>query len=157
MAFLPLIPLAVDFVKTLMGGANNQAQVVQDPALVEEFRRYREQNAELMKRYTEIGKIMKEKKIDSFEALQEHEKEATAALVQLARNTEPHPMQDNNVALFGLTSTGKTTMLNSLSGSKVAETGSGKTTMEIKPYHSERFTLWDIPGRNDETSYLSMH
>ncbi|CAF3312485.1 unnamed protein product [Rotaria socialis] len=48
-------------------------------------------------------------------------------------------------------------LANSLSGSKVAEIGSGETTMEIKPYHSERFTLWDIPGRNDEMSHLSMH
>ncbi|CAF3414619.1 unnamed protein product [Rotaria socialis] len=65
-------------------------------------------------------------------------------------------MEGINVALFDLTSTGKATMLNSLIGSKVAATGCGETTMAIKKYTAQYFNLWDIPGRNDEISYLSM-
>ncbi|CAF1416419.1 unnamed protein product [Rotaria magnacalcarata] len=65
-------------------------------------------------------------------------------------------MKGINVALFGLTSTGKSTMLNSLIGSKVAATGCGETTMEITSYPAQGFTLCDIPGRNDEISYFSM-
>ncbi|CAF4600898.1 unnamed protein product [Rotaria socialis] len=63
-------------------------------------------------------------------------------------------MEGINVALFDLTSTGKATMLDSLIGSKVAATGCGETTMAIKKYTAQYFNLWDIPGRNDEISYL---
>jgi GTP-binding protein EngB required for normal cell division len=47
-------------------------------------------------------------------------------------------------------------MLNTLLGQKLAETGVGETTTKITPYVGESFTLWDIPGRNDELSYFSM-
>jgi small GTP-binding protein len=66
------------------------------------------------------------------------------------------PLEGSNVGLFGLTSTGKSTMLNALLGQKVADTGVGETTTKITPYKGTRFTLWDVPGRNDEVSYLSM-
>ncbi|CAF4203316.1 unnamed protein product [Rotaria sp. Silwood2] len=65
-------------------------------------------------------------------------------------------MEGINIGLFGLTSTGKSTMLNALLGQKVADTGVGETTTKIKPYNGTKFVLWDVPGRNDEVSYLSM-
>ncbi|CAF3664869.1 unnamed protein product [Rotaria sp. Silwood1] len=65
-------------------------------------------------------------------------------------------MEGFNVGLFGLTSTGKSTMLNALLNQQVADTGVGETTTKITPYNGTKFTLWDVPGRNDEVSYLSM-
>ena len=65
-------------------------------------------------------------------------------------------MQGVNVALFGQTSTGKSTMLNALLRQNLAETGVGETTMKIKAYPGNTYTLWDVPGRSDEVSYLSM-
>jgi GTP-binding protein EngB required for normal cell division len=47
-------------------------------------------------------------------------------------------------------------MLNALLGQKVAETGVGETTTKITAYNGTAYTLWDVPGRNDEVSYLSM-
>jgi GTP-binding protein EngB required for normal cell division len=55
-----------------------------------------------------------------------------------------------------LTATGKSTMLNKLYGQNVAETGIGETTGQIKSYKTKDFVLWDIPGKNDEVSYMSM-
>ena len=65
-------------------------------------------------------------------------------------------MDGRNIGLFGLTSTGKSTMLNALLGQKLAETGVGETTTKIKSYPGTNFNLWDVPGRNDEVSYFSM-
>ncbi|CAF1135795.1 unnamed protein product [Rotaria sp. Silwood1] len=63
-------------------------------------------------------------------------------------------MNGNHIGVFGLTSTGKSTLLNSLLGEKKAETGAGETTKQITQYSSTQFTLWDAPGRNDETVIL---
>ena len=65
-------------------------------------------------------------------------------------------MHGINIALFGQTSTGKSTMLNALLGKDLAETGLGETTTKIKAYPGTGYTLWDVPGRNNEVSYLSM-
>ncbi|CAF1171200.1 unnamed protein product [Adineta ricciae] len=47
-------------------------------------------------------------------------------------------------------------MLNTPLGKQVVVTGYGETTQEITPYNHEKFTLWDVPGRNDEVSYFSL-
>ena len=99
---------------------------------------------------------VKRKKIDSFEELAKQDNEAKKVLIELAQQTAPAKLQGVNVALFGQTSTGKSTMLNALLGQNLAETGVGETTMKIKAYPGTGFTLWDVPGRNDEVSYLSM-
>jgi small GTP-binding protein len=118
--------------------------------------KYREQHAELLKRFAELNTTLKRKKIETFEELQNQDQEAKKVLVRLAQETAPSKMQGINIALFGQTSTGKSTMLNALLGQNVAATGVGETTKEIKAYPGTGFTLWDVPGRNDEVSYLSM-
>ncbi len=118
--------------------------------------RQREETAELRGQFNALSSEIKRKKIDSFEELATQDKEAKQALVRLAQQTAPAKMQGFNVALFGLTSTGKSTMLNTLLGKNLAETGVGETTVKIKAYPATGYTLWDVPGRNDEVSYLSM-
>jgi small GTP-binding protein len=124
--------------------------------LRKELTKYREEHSQLISRFDELTQQLKKKKIKTFEDLAEQDQQAKRALVQLAQTTEPVKMQGSNVGFFGLTSTGKSTMLNALLGQKVAETGVGETTTKITPYKGTRFTLWDVPGRNDEVSYLSM-
>lgn len=87
-----------------------------------------------------------------------------------------------NVALFGNTSVGKSSLINLLNGQvepfnegkcreekkheyrlgqcvncKKAEVGRGETTTSITPYPGEHGTvcLWDFPGKNDVVSYYS--
>jgi len=136
--------------------SQHSLEMEEEEALRAEVDHYREKNAELLERYAKLNEEMKRKKIDSFEALAEYDKEAMKVLIELARLTEPIPLEGINIGLFGSTSTGKSTMLNALLGQKVAETGVGETTTKITPYSGTKFTFWDVPGRNDEVSYLSM-
>jgi predicted GTPase len=119
-----------------------------------ELGKLHEENSAVSKRLEELTKELQKKEIKTFEQLEENDKEAKKALIELAQSTRAVKMAGINIALFGLTSTGKSTMLNSLLGKKVAETGVGETTTEITPYAGESFTLWDIPGRNAELSYI---
>ncbi|CAF4371078.1 unnamed protein product, partial [Rotaria sp. Silwood2] len=132
-------------------------QETEEEALLRaEATQYRERHAQLLEQYEKLNEEMKRKKIDSFETLAEHDKDAMKVFIELARSTEPIPLDGTNIGLFGLTSTGKSTMLNALLGQKVAGTGVGETTTKIKPYNGTKFVLWDVPGRNDEVSYFSM-
>jgi len=124
--------------------------------LREELAKYRQQHSQLLTRFQELTEQLKQKKIETFEELGQQDQQAKKALIQLAQSTEPIKMVGNNIGLFGLTSTGKSTMLNALLGQKVAETGVGETTTKITPYNGTNFIFWDIPGRNDEVSYFSM-
>ena len=134
---------------------------IEDPGeaarLREELRAYEKKHAELLGRFDTLAETLKTQKIETFEDLAKQDEGAKRVLVQLANKTEAVPMQGKNIGLFGLTSTGKSTMLNTMLGGKpVAETGSGETTLEIKRYPAEHYALWDVPGRNDEIAYLSM-
>ena len=122
-------------------------QVEEDTILCEEVKRYQEKNAELLTRFQDLKEEMKAKKITSFEDLIEQDKKAAQLLIELARLTQPVVLEGNNIGVFGLTSTGKSTLLNVILGMKVAETGVGETTTKITPYPATEFTLWDVPGR----------
>ncbi|CAF4982055.1 unnamed protein product [Rotaria sp. Silwood1] len=82
----------------------------------------------------------------SFDDILKDEKRRQKALAKLARKTGSIKRQGNNIGIFGLASTGKSTMVNSLLGKTVAETGVGETTKEITEYHGMGYTLWDTPG-----------
>ena len=99
---------------------------------------------------------MKKRKIESFEDLVNQDKELFKTLLLLMEKTEPMPMEGHNVGLFGITSTGKSTLINVLLGRNCAATGTGETTTTITPYEAQGYILWDFPGRNDEVSYFSM-
>jgi GTP-binding protein EngB required for normal cell division len=65
-------------------------------------------------------------------------------------------MDGRNFGFFGLTSTGKSTIINKLIGKDVAAVGAGETTTQIQPYEGQGYRLYDIPGRNDDMTYFSM-
>jgi len=65
-------------------------------------------------------------------------------------------LQGRNFGFFGLTSTGKSTIINTLIGEHVAAVGAGETTTTIQLYEGQGYGLYDIPGRNDDISYFSM-
>ena len=134
----------------------NLQQNEEKTALEAQANEFRQQHNQLLERYEKLAAEMKRKKIDSFEALAEYDKESMKIFIELARLTPPMLLEGNNIGLFGSTSTGKSTMLNAILGQNLAETGIGETTQEIKAYPGESFTLWDVPGRNDEVSYFSM-
>ncbi|CAF1235086.1 unnamed protein product [Rotaria sp. Silwood1] len=98
-------------------------------------------------------KKARRKNMKSFDDVAKYEKRRQKALSKLAHKTKTIKRQGNNIGIFGLTSTGKSTIVNSLLGKNVAETGVGETTKEITSYHGTGYTLWDTPGRNDELTY----
>ncbi|CAF4527481.1 unnamed protein product, partial [Rotaria sp. Silwood2] len=134
----------------------NEELIAQNNKLREDIERYQREHEQQLKEMTKLLAELKEKKLNSFEAIEAHDKKAKEALIQLAKQAKPIGMEGNNIALFGLTSTGKSTMLNSLLGEKKAATGVGETTVEVASYPGRDFILWDIPGRNDELSYMSL-
>ncbi|CAF1645145.1 unnamed protein product, partial [Adineta ricciae] len=123
--------------------------------LCQKAEQHRNDNAELLAGFERLNEEMKAKKITSFEVLAEQDKRAAKLFLELARLTEPMPLDNINIGIFGLTSTGKSTLLNSLLGKKVAETGPNETTTKITSYPGTSYTLWDVPGRNDETVYIN--
>ena len=129
---------------------------MQDPALVKQLEESRKRNTVLRQEFEKLNEQIADQKIDSFEDLQRHDRKTAEALVVLADKTPPAEMQGINIGFFGVTSTGKSTMINKLLGSDLAAIGHGETTTKIAYYDGSVYRLWDIPGRNDYISYFSM-
>ena len=128
----------------------------ENAVLVEQVKAYEQKNAELLARFQKLKEDMKARKINTFEALAQQDKEAVKLLIELAQLTEPMPLEGRNIAAFGLTSAGKSTLINAFLEQNVAITGYGETTMQITPYPAKEYTLWDVPGNNDEILYITM-
>ena len=109
-----------------------------------------------MEKFNELTEELERQRITSYEDLQKVDQRAAESLVKLASRTEPYRLGERSFGFFGLTSTGKSTLINRLIGFDTAETGAGETTMEIQPYDGQGYRLFDIPGRNDDQSYFTM-
>lgn len=109
-----------------------------------------------MNKFNELSEEIEKQRINCYEDLQRVNQDAAESLIKLASKTEPYQLGGRAFGFFGLTSTGKSTMINKLIGFDVAETGAGETTTKIESYDGEGYRLFDIPGRNDDLSYFSM-
>jgi len=147
------------FFSTAMGRSSSREVIreyVQDPSLVRHLADLQRQNTELVAKFQEITEKIRVQTIDSFEDLQKFDANAAAALIKLAVQVKALPMDGRNFGFFGVTSTGKSTVINKLVGKNVAEVGAGETTTQIDSYEGQGYRLFDIPGRNDELSYFTM-
>ena len=131
-------------------------EYVQDPKLVEQLAAMQSQNAALVARFEELSERIREQEIESFEDLVKLDAKAADAVVKLASETKAVVMEGRNFGFFGVTSTGKSTMINRLLDKKVAAVGAGETTTTVARYDGRGYTLYDIPGKNDDLSYFSM-
>jgi GTP-binding protein EngB required for normal cell division len=154
---VPLILINISCLKIFcIGGGGTRTEYVQDPALIAQLERFRQDNARLAEQFAELNKRMEEQQISSFEDLAKYDEKAAKTLIKLATATPPAEMSGRNFAFFGMTSTGKSTMINKLLGKNIAATGVGETTREHTAYQGVGYTLYDIPGRNDDVSYFSL-
>ncbi|CAF1163264.1 unnamed protein product [Rotaria sordida] len=124
--------------------------------LIKEFNRYREENTELMNRFNELHKQIKKQRINSYEDLQQVNQHAAQTIVKLASNTKPFRLGGRAFGFYGLTSTGKSTIINKLLGYDLSDKDAGKTTKEIQRYEGQNCRLFDIPDKNDDMSYFTM-
>ncbi|CAF1269116.1 unnamed protein product [Adineta steineri] len=122
-------------------------------AVIEENDRMQAENKQQIDKYVAE---LEAQKLDDWDKIKANENRVFDALVNLASKTHPMNLQGNNIGFFGQTSTGKSTMINKLLNTEVAETGRGETTTVIHSYEGNNYCLFDMPGKNDEVSYFSM-
>ncbi|CAF3432482.1 unnamed protein product [Rotaria socialis] len=130
--------------------------IAENIILEKQLENYQKQHEGEFEEMEKLLAELKAKKLESFEDIERQDKRAKEALIRLAEKAKPIGMEGKNVAFFGVTATGKSTLLNALYGTKVAETGIGETTIQVTSYRTEHIVFWDVPGNNDEVSYMSM-
>jgi small GTP-binding protein len=123
--------------------------------LAQQFKASQDLNARLAQQFQELVKKMEDQQINSFDDLQRLDRKNADALIQLAKEVVPIEMSGINVAIFGITSTGKSTIINKLLGKDMAAVGIGETTKEVQHYDGVGYRLIDVPGRNDDIQYFS--
>ncbi len=107
---------------------------VVDPQVQQQATQLQNHNEQLIQQIAEASKRIEDQKIDSFEVLQKFEEKAVDSLVNLGLKTQPLQMNGRNFGFFGITSTGKSTIINKLIGKDVAEVGAGETTTKIQSH-----------------------
>ena len=81
--------------------------------------------------------------------------QAEADRLAIAQHIPAIEITGRSIGLFGLISSGKSTLVNSLLGRQEAKVGLGDTTTLVTPYQGIGYTLWDAPGYSDEYDYTT--
>ena len=114
------------------------------------------QNAELVQKFDSLSERLAQQEIDSYDDLVKYDKKGAEVLIKLAAQAPAAQLEGKCFGFFGVTSSGKSSIINRLLGKDVAEVGPGETTTKIQGYEHTGYCLYDIPGRNDDLSYFSM-
>ena len=110
----------------------------------------------MFQKFQDLADRMAKQEIETFDDLVKFDKKGAEALVKLAHDAPAAALEGKTFGFFGITSTGKSTLINRLLDKNVAATGAGETTTKIAKYPGSGYTLYDIPGRNDDITYFSM-
>jgi small GTP-binding protein len=104
-----------------------------------------------------IGEQLDEMKIHDIDDLARVNQKQFNRIIELCRGFPAIPIQGLNVGFFGSSGVGKSSIINTLYGSKICKTGRMETTRDIVPYHplNAQLTYWDIPGQTDEINYVT--
>jgi len=126
------------------------------PNLQEQVEQAKAEQERLQAAYDKLKEQLDQnERIDSEIDLDNQKCISTEMLYKLARKVVPADLSGRNIGLFGVTSTGKSSTVNALLGSKIAGTGVGEATKEITAYDGQNFRLYDFPGQNDDLSYFN--
>ena len=129
---------------------------MQDLWLVKQLEDLATKYQELWFKYKHLQEELQDANISSYETLEKYNKKAAEQLTRLFQQTGPIKLTGRNFGFFGVTSTGKSTLVNQVIGSNVAQTGPGETTLKVTSYDGPGYRLFDMPGRNDDLSYFTM-
>ena len=137
-----------DKVISLFGGGANKELEAANKALKGQIEASQKQIDTLMD-------TINKQKITSLSQLEERDKQTFDAVVEICKQEPALLLQGNNVGFFGIVSTGKSSLINTLTGEKLAPTGIGETTLRYTPYQRTGITYWDCPGKHDNLNYLT--
>ncbi|CAF3308844.1 unnamed protein product [Rotaria sp. Silwood2] len=91
-------------------------------------------------------------KLETENDLDQYQERTIEEFYALAKEVPSLTLTGRNIGFFGITSIGKSSMINTLLGAKLAAVGIGETTKEITPYDGLDYRLYDFPGKNDDMS-----
>jgi small GTP-binding protein len=108
----------------------------------------------------------RQKMLNAMEDPMQYSNMKKANFENLLRNLQSHPVEASmppefkskaNVGFIGITSCGKSTLINTLAKREVAKTGMDETTKEITPVWAlDSLQFWDFPGFNDRVDYFDI-
>jgi GTP-binding protein EngB required for normal cell division len=166
-------PQLTQQINNLKNQLNNQQITIEDyRKKTEELTNltYQQQikNNDLIKKYDlDMNKKLKELKdlkeevdkldLNNISELNEKEYQRFKKILKLCSQLPSYPIKGKNIAFFGPTGVGKSSLINACVGEDVCEVGDCETTQEIKPYKNKLSDVcyWDIPGKTDEINYFN--
>lgn len=75
-------------------------------------------------------------------------------IFKLAKKIPPRELHGINIALFGINGTGKSSIVNAFTDTSAAPVGPTNSTTSITAYQGSNYTVFDLPGLNDDVSYF---
>ena len=149
---VPVVLTLLDKVFSLFGGGNNNRRNKQLQQANESLRNQIEAS---QKQIDALMDTVNKQKITSLSQLVDKERQTFEAVVSICQQEPAMRLEGNNVGFFGIVSTGKSSLINTLAGEDVAETGIGETTLKYEYYQRIGITYWDCPGKHDNLNYLT--
>ena len=125
----------------------------QDSRTQEELEKARMEQEQLKLAIKALEEELNDKEtIEIEDDLDKHRERTIEEYYALAEKVPTLILTGRNIGFLGITSTGKSSMINTLLGAKVAAVGTGETTKEIAPYDGLDYRMYDFPGKNDDVS-----
>ena len=125
---------------------------VQDPALGAQIALTLAQQQRLQKALEKLEKQLKEKADDEKEG--DVGVTSIRKIFKLAKKIPPRRLRGINIALFGINGVGKSSLVNAFTNTTAAPIGPTNATTTITGYQGSNFTIFDLPGLNDDVSYF---
>ncbi|CAF0989435.1 unnamed protein product [Rotaria sordida] len=120
------------------------------------MKRQDKKNEHLKQQLKDLHKKFDELKLDSWEKVEAHDKHMADVYIELAKKIRPLKLPNqNNIAVLGSVSVGKSTIVNSLLDKKLADVGAGETTTRTSVYKGNGLQIFDVYGKNDEKTYMT--
>ena len=127
---------------------------VQDPALGAQIELTLAEQQRLAADLLKLQEQLNDKAEDDQEQGAEVGATQLKKIFKLAKKIPPRELNGINIALFGINGVGKSSLVNAFTNSSAAPVGPTHSTTSITGYQGSNYTIFDLPGLNDDVSYL---
>ena len=127
---------------------------VQDPALGAQIELTLAEQRRLQEDLLKLQEQLNEKKEDEEGEEGEVGGSSLKKIFKLAKKIPPRELHGTNIALFGINGVGKSSLVNAFTNTTAAPVGPTDSTTSITGYQGSTFTIFDLPGLNDDVSYF---